>query len=84
MRMDRQRGFLTIVVLAIGVALVLLVALHGQPGSTDFAAILPLLFAGVISPLCFFAPLAGKYAGRVPQAPALAVAFQRPPPSRRR
>jgi hypothetical protein len=84
MRIDQKRGFLLIAVLAIGIALVLLLALHGQAGSPDYAAILPLLLFGVISPLCFFAPLANRYASRVPQAPALAVAFQRPPPSRRR
>jgi len=84
MRMERQRGFFLIAILAIGIALVLLLALHGQQGGPDFAAILPLLFVGLISPLCLFAPLANKYVGRVPQAPALAVAYQRPPPSRRR
>ena len=84
MRIDRKSGILLIAVLAIGVALVLLLALHGQPGSPDFAAILPLLLVGVISPLCLIAPLANLYAGRVPQAPVLAKAYQRPPPSRRR
>jgi len=83
MRIERQRGFLPIAMVAIGIALVLLLALHGQPGGPDFAAILPLLFVGVISPLCLFAPLAHLYAGRVPQAPVLAQAYQRPPPSRR-
>ena len=81
---QQKRGFLLIALLAIGIALVLLLALHGSSGSPDLAAILPLLFVGVISPLCFFAPLANNYVGRVPQAPALAVAYQRPPPSRRR
>jgi len=84
MRIEQKRGILMIAVLAIGIALVLLLALHAQTGSPDFAAILPLLLVGVISPLGLIAPLANLYAGRVPQAPVLAKAYQRPPPSRRR
>jgi len=84
MRIDRQRGFLLIAVIAIGIALVLLLAPHGHSGPADFTAILPLLFVAVISPLILLGPLANIYAGRVPQAPALAAAFERPPPSRRR
>jgi hypothetical protein len=57
---------------------------HGHSGSAaDFVALLPLLFVGIISPLSLLAPLAYAYAGRVPQAPALASRFQRPPPFRR-
>lgn len=85
MRENRQqRGILLIALLAVGIALVLLLVPHGPSHGPDFAAILPLLFAGVISPLSLFAVLASSYAGRVPQTPVLASSFQRPPPSRRR
>lgn len=85
MRENRQRrGWVLIAAIAIGFALLLLLVPHGHSGNAaDFAAILPLLFAGVISPLSLFAPLAFAYAGRVPQAPVLHPSFQRPPPLRR-
>jgi hypothetical protein len=85
---QQRRGWILIAAIAIGVGLVsmLVVTLvpHGHGGNgADFAAILPLLFAGVISPLSLFALLAHVYAGRTPQAPLLASRFQRPPPFRR-
>jgi hypothetical protein len=84
----QQRGRLLIAAIAIGFALVLMLvamlAPHSHSGSAaDFAAILPLLLVGIISPLSLLSPLAFVYAGRVPQAPVLAASFQRPPPSRR-
>jgi hypothetical protein len=68
--------------LAIACALVLLIALHSASGAPDFVAILPLLVAGILSPLSLLAVLAVSYASRVPQAPVLAAAFGRPPPRR--
>jgi len=56
---------------------------HGHSGNVDFVAILPLLLVGIVSPLSLLAPLAYAYAGRVPEAPLMAAAFQRPPPIRR-
>ena len=79
----RRRGFLLIAAIAIGFALLLMLVPHGHSGDADFAAILPLLFAGIISPLSLFAPLAFAYAGRVPEAPVMAASFQRPPPVHR-
>ena len=81
----RQRhGFFLIAAIAIGIALLLMLVPHGHSGGTaDFVAILPLLFVGIISPLSLLAPLAYAYAGRVPEAPLMAAAFQRPPPFRR-
>jgi hypothetical protein len=78
-----RRGFLLIAAIAIGIALLMLLVPHGHSGAADFAAILPLLFAGIISPLSLFAPLAFAYAGRVPEAPVMTAVFERPPPIRR-
>jgi len=78
----QQRGWILIAAIAIGFALLLLLAPHGHSGAADFAAILPLLFAGIVSPLSLFAALAFGYPGRVPQTPVLAPSFQRPPPRR--
>jgi len=80
---NRQRhSWLMVAFLAIACALVLLIALHSATGAQDFVAILPLLVAGVFSPLSLFAVLASSYASRIPQAPLLTAAFQRPPPRR--
>ena len=89
MRQNRQqRAFILIAFVAIAFALLfLLVAMfapHSPTGNAaDFVAILPLLLVGIVSPLSLLSPLANEYAGRVPQAPVLAAAFERPPPSRR-
>jgi len=85
---QQRRGLVSIAAIAIGFAvlsmLVLMLVPHSHSGDgADFAAILPLLLVGVISPLSLLAPLANAYTGRVPQAPALASRFQRPPPSHR-
>ena len=61
----------------------LLVALNAHSGDAGgLVAILPLLSAGVISPLSLLSPLAHAYAGRAADAPALPERFQRPPPFR--
>jgi hypothetical protein len=81
---QHRRSWFLIALIAIGVALVLLLAQpvhHGDHGA--FTAILPLLFLGVISPLSLLSPLAFFFLGRTPDAPALPVSFQRPPPFRR-
>jgi hypothetical protein len=84
MRDSRRRGWILIAGIAIGFALLMLLLPHGHSGgAADFVAILPLLFVGIISPLSLLAPLAYAYAGRVPEAPLMAAAFQRPPPIRR-
>ena len=80
---ERQPGWILLAAIAIGVALLLiLVPTHSGHGA-DFVAILPLLFAGIVSPLSLLGLLVFAYAGRVPQAPLLASSFQRPPPIRR-
>jgi hypothetical protein len=80
---SQRRGWILIAAIAIGFALLLMLVPHGHAGAADFAAVLPLLFVGVISPLSLLSLLAYAYAGRVPEAPELAASFQRPPPFRR-
>jgi hypothetical protein len=81
----QQRALLLIAVFMIGVALVCLLVPHTHSANgADWLAIVPLLFAGLISPLLLLPELAFGYRGRIPAKVALAPAFQRPPPSRRR
>ena len=78
-----RRGWILIAAIAIGSALVLLLLPHAHSADAGaWLAILPILFAGVISPLSLLSPLAYFYAGRTPETPALTVSFQRPPPFR--
>jgi hypothetical protein len=78
----QRRAWLLIAAIAIGIALLCLLIPHGSSDGADWLAILPLLFAGLISPLSLLAPLAYEYIGRAPDAPALPTLFQRPPPFR--
>ena len=76
----QRRTWLLIACIAIGIALLCLLLPHSHSGQADWLAILPLLCAGVISPLSLLVPLAFEYQGRTPDAPALPILFQRPPP----
>lgn len=78
-----EHGWILIAYMAIGFALLLMLVPHGNSGGPDFAAILPLLLVGILSPLSLLGLMVFTYAGRVPQAPVLAPYFQRPPPFRR-
>ena len=80
MQNRQRRGWVLIAAIAIGIALVCLLIPHGHSDGADWLAILPLLFAGVISPLSLLSPLDSEYVGRAPNAPALPSRFQRPPP----
>ena len=84
MMQNRQRRMcLLIAAIAIGIALLCLLIPQSHSGDgADWLAILPLLFAGFISPLSLLSPLAYGYLGRRPDAPALPTLFQRPPPFR--
>lgn len=76
------RGVSLIAVLAIGVALVCLLAAQGQVGhGADLAAILPLLVVGMISPLLLLGRLEFAYVGPAPETPVMPARFERPPPS---
>jgi hypothetical protein len=80
----QRRIWLPIAAIAIGFALVLMLAPSGHSSdASHWVAILPLLFVGMISPLSLLSPLAYAYVGRAPEAPALPLRFQRPPPSNR-
>lgn len=77
----QHRRWLLIAAIAIGIALVCMLIPHSHSGDgADWLAILPLLFAGFISPLSLFAQLAYEYSDRAFAAPALPTLFQRPPP----
>jgi hypothetical protein len=82
-RVRHRRGWVLIAAIAIGIALVSLLALHAHSGNDGgLVAILPIFFVGLISPLSLLSPMAYVYVGRTPDAPALPSSFQRPPPSR--
>ncbi len=82
-QIQHRRGWFLIALVAIGIALLLLLAQPVHSGHNGaLVAILPILFAGIISPLSLLSPLAFFYLGRTPDAPSLPVSFQRPPPSR--
>jgi hypothetical protein len=82
MQNRQRRAWVLIAAIAIGIALLCLLIPHDHSSSVDWLAILPLLFAGIISPLSLLAPLADEYVGLAPAAPALPSRFQRPPPFR--
>lgn len=76
-----RRAWILIAAIAIGAALVLLLIPHAHGADAGaWLAILPILFAGVISPLSLLSPLAYFYSSRTPETPALTISFQRPPP----
>ena len=82
MRQLRHHRFaLLIGMLAIAFAIALMLIPHAHNvGDNAALAILPLLFAGLISPLSLLSPLAFTYQPRTPEAPVLPASFQRPPP----
>jgi hypothetical protein len=79
--LQHRRVWFRIAVFAIVVALVLMLIPHVHSVDNGaWLAILPILFAGIISPLSLLSPLAYIYLGRTPDAPVLPASFQRPPP----
>jgi hypothetical protein len=79
---QHRRSLFLVAAIAIGIALLLLLVPHGQPGGHDqWLAILPLLFAGLISPLSLLSPLTRRYLAPTVDAPVLPASFQRPPPT---
>ena len=80
---QHRRGWFLIAAIAVGIALLCLLAVQSHSANgADWAAVLPLAFLGFISPLSLLSPLAIVYLGRTPDAPALPARFQRPPPFR--
>ena len=76
-----RRGLILVAFLAIGIALLCLLIPHVQSSNgADWLAILPILFAGMISLLSLLTQSAHEYSGRALDAPALPTQFQRPPP----
>jgi uncharacterized membrane protein len=76
-----RRVWFLIAAIAIGIALVLTLVPNGHSGhSSDWLAILPILFVGMISPLSLLSPMDFMYLSRTPHAPAHRALFQRPPP----
>lgn len=76
-----QRAWVLVAVAAIVAAIALMLVPHVHSADAGaWLAILPILFAGIISPLSLLSPLAYVYLGRRPDAPALPARFQRPPP----
>lgn len=55
-------------------------ALSGGAGSGVCAAMLPVLFVGLVAPLNLVSSRFSLSLGRTPSAPALPFSFQRPPP----
>jgi hypothetical protein len=49
--------------------------------SNTLAAMLPVMFVGLVSPLNVLSPKAALCIGRAPASPVLPVSFQRPPPA---
>jgi hypothetical protein len=49
--------------------------------SNAWAAMLPVLFVGLVSPLNLLSPRSALCIGRAPAAPLLPFSFQRPPPA---
>jgi len=81
--LKQRRALFLVAMIAIGIALVLLMIPSSHAGSDGaWIPLIPLILVGMISPLGLLSALAFLYAGRTPEAPALAAAFQRPPPFR--
>jgi hypothetical protein len=81
MRNQHRRGWILVACLAIGIAILCLLIPHIHSGnSATWLAILPVLFAGVISRLSQLSPLTYEYSGHALGTPAFPTLFQRPPP----
>lgn len=76
-----RRAFLLIAVIAIGIALLMMLApqTHGADNGA-WLAVLPILFVGLISPLNLLSSVALLCLGSAPSSPVLPSSFQRPPP----
>jgi len=70
-----------IAAIAIGIALLLLILQHAQPGAAAvYLVILPIVFIGVLPSSCVMSRIDYMRLGYAPDEPALPASFQRPPP----
>ncbi|MGO8757222.1 MAG: hypothetical protein ACLQG3_03775 [Terracidiphilus sp.] len=75
------RAWQLVAAIAIVVALVLMLVPQAHSGGAGaWLAVLPVLFIGVIVPLCLLAFLERSDPGRAQGAPVFEPSFQRPPP----
>jgi hypothetical protein len=81
--LHQRRIWFWVAIAAILIALVALLAPHGQ-GTLQPAwmALLPVFFVGLIAPLSLLPLLVVLCVGHASDAPTPAASFQRPPPSR--
>jgi NADH:ubiquinone oxidoreductase subunit 6 (subunit J) len=80
-KLQYRRIVFLVAAIATLIALVLMVLPQSHQADHDaWAAILPLLFVGLISPLALLGLVAFFNESRTPDAPILAASFQRPPP----
>jgi hypothetical protein len=80
-RLQHRRIAFMVAAIAMLIALAFMLMPHSHQADHDaWAAILPILFVGLISPLSLLPALAYSYSSRLPDAPSLPASFQRPPP----
>ena len=78
---SRQRRFLLIAVIAIGIALLLMLLPQTHAGiDTPFLFLLPILFIGLLPSPCVLARIDYMRLGYTADDPALPASLQRPPP----
>lgn len=81
-KVHERRAWFWFGALALLIAVAFLLIPHsGSAHASDWLAILPICFGGVISPLCLLGEEPCLNIGVVPNALALPATFQRPPPS---
>lgn len=79
----QRRAWFWVAIAAIVIALVALLVPHGHiAGQSEWLALLPVFFVGLLAPLSLMPVLANLAVGCVPAAPVLVPSFERPPPSR--
>lgn len=79
----QKRVWFWIAMAAIAIALIALIVPHGhRTAQSDWLALLPVFFIGLIVPFTLAHLVKFLALGRTPESPLLAPTFQRPPPFR--